>query len=147
MRHVCYGTTSRSHKYLEPVRLRLRDADGDVRQAALAVLLSVAMEKLGSLAVETYDELIERMKDKRGSIRSACRIGLSKIYSHYIYGVGVGIVDEEEALMRLRRIPGYVLCSFGYPDTSEKHGVIQVHVINSEVEYNVCLGVSRIFVT
>ena len=112
---------------VEPVRLRLRDADGDVRQAALRVLLSVAMEQLTALPVETYNELIERMKDKRGSIRSACRIGLSKIYSHYIYGAGAAVIDEESASMRLRRVPGYVLCCFGYPDTAEKHSVIQVY--------------------
>ena len=110
-----------------------------MRQTSLSVLLAVAMNRMSSLEPKTYFEMAERMKDKRSSVRSACRFGLSKIYSHYIYGSGASSVEADVARERLGVVPGYVLCSFGYPDISEKHSVVQVLDSHSFLFQNVIL--------
>ena len=70
--------------FLGPLVLRLRDADYEVRLAALKHLTEIGLTNPEMLSVETFKELGGRVKDKKSEIRKLALVGLSRLYYKHI---------------------------------------------------------------
>lgn len=126
-------------RILDPLVKRLRDADADIRHAALTRLFEIMVQG-GSHVVSfaTLEEVGERVKDKRADIRRTALVGLAKMYSVHVAsalpplvpargGAGPGDVTklvDPDVLERLGFVPSLVVKSWGYPDLSSKHLVV-----------------------
>jgi len=63
---------------------RLRDGESAVRFASLGRLLDIAYEYPTYLSVETFRDMLERVKDKKPNVRKVALIGLSKVFFKHI---------------------------------------------------------------
>lgn len=124
---------------LENLIKRLRDPEEDVRLKSLICLLKFAQDDLTSLSVNTYIEISERAKDKKFEVRKAALMGLAKLYykniSMKLSPINSVKLDDLSAvasnlssdiISRLQHVPGIILKSFGYPEFSSKHLIIQL---------------------
>ena len=122
---------------------RLRDPDERLRQAALTRLIDFASAAPGSLLLETYTEMAEKVKDKRPEVRRLAMVGLARIYNRHVSqhlpaltsvtaeGSGAAATYlresiDSDVLERLQIIPGVLLQCWGYPEMSTRHLVIHL---------------------
>lgn len=118
----------------EGVMKRLRDVESDVRLRALTRLVEVATEDPRKLSSETFLEMIERAKDKKSEIRLGALNGMCRLYCKHISSLLPPISQDfspssivpKDIWGRLGTVPSTLLNSWGYPDVSSKHLILQL---------------------
>ena len=122
----------------EHITKRLRDGESEVRLKCLSRLIEISNDDPKKLSKSTFQEMIERVKDKKIDIRTCAVVGLARLYSKYIssrvpaLSIGTSIstflrsAADQELWDRLRGIPGAVVNCWGYPEVSFKHLILQL---------------------
>ena len=119
---------------------RMRDFERDVRHSALMRLIEVAQEDPLVLSAKSYQEMGDRLKDRKPDIRKAAMVGLSKIYSRNVAVLfprldddavrraagDVGNYAAPNLWERLSFVPAGIVNSWCFPDPANRHVVLQL---------------------
>ena len=119
---------------------RLRDAESQVRLRTLTRLVEIALEDPRKISPSSFEEMIQRVKDKKTEVRSSALTGLCRVYSKYVAmnlpslqdASGVAGIFEEGGVIgrdiweRIQGVPSALVGSFGYPDMETRHNVLQL---------------------
>ena len=124
----------------EPLAKRLRDPDSDIRSSALKRLLAVGQGNPLGLTITTVQEMAERVKDKKPDIRRAALSGLAKMYYQQLSArlppLSSLLAEDQykdlsklvrpEVMDRFGTVPSLIIKSWGYPELTNKHLVLQL---------------------
>lgn len=118
---------------------KLHDPEEEIRLQTLTKLLEFAQTNITSLSTETYDAICDRVKDKKNEVRKVTLLGLSKLYYRHVSSrlPPISEIDgksyndltstiSEETFDRLESVPSIILKSWGYPEFSSKHLILQL---------------------
>ena len=70
--------------YTEQLAKRLRDADVDVRLGALSRLIDLGIESPDVVSGSTFEEIGQRVKDKKLEVRRVALTGMARLYYRHI---------------------------------------------------------------
>lgn len=121
---------------------RLKDPDERVRRSAVAKLIDWGLIHPITVSAETYREIGERVKDRKGDIKVLAMVGLARLYCRYISSTVPRLSEanmskhssssslrslvDGDIYDRLSFIPGLIIKCWSFPDIHTKHLIVSL---------------------